>query len=60
MGNMSYCRFENTYKDLYECYNNMENVNSESEKRYRQHLIQLCQNIVDEYSDLEDEEDDDE
>ena len=60
MANMSYCRFENTYKDLCECYNNMENVNSESEKRYRQHLIQLCQNIVDEYSDLEDEEEDDE
>ena len=38
----------------------MKNVNREYEKRYRQHLIQLCQNIVDEYSDLEDEDDDDE
>ena len=56
MANMSYCRFENTYKDLVDCYENMENVNSESEKRYRQRLIKLCQNIIDECSDLEDDE----
>lgn len=24
MPNMSYCRFENTYNDLMDCYNNME------------------------------------
>ena len=25
MGNMSYCRFENTYRDLKECSNALEN-----------------------------------
>ena len=51
MPNMSYCRFENTYNDLMDCYNNMENVNSESEKQYRQRLISLCHDIIQDYGD---------
>ena len=36
MGNMSYCRFENTYRDLMDCWENYEDSQdelSESEKK---------------------------
>ena len=61
MANMSYCRFQNTYNDLVDCYENMENVNSDSEKRYRIRLIELCQDIIQDYGDddvFDDDEDD--
>jgi len=47
--NMSYVRFENTYKDLQDVYENLnEGDLSESESDYREELIALCQQIVDE------------
>jgi hypothetical protein len=48
MANMSYCRFENTYKDLLDCSRNLNNVSSDSEERYRERLVELCREIVDE------------
>jgi hypothetical protein len=51
MGNMSYCRFENTYGDLKDCDEVMgenENNLSESELKYKKKLIELCQKIVEE------------
>jgi hypothetical protein len=49
MGNMSYCRFENTYKDLDDCFDHLTDDDlSESEREYRSQLIDLCQRIVDE------------
>ena len=64
MGNMSYCRFENTYQDLEECYEALRNeggvkgVSEESgdyEKPYIKKLIELCRNISDDFEDdLED------
>ena len=54
MANMSYCRFENTYRDLMDCYDNMENpISSNEEINYRKQLIKLCQEIVDQYADFE-------
>ena len=50
---MSYCRFENTYRDLQDCYDNMENVNSDTEKRYRTHIIELCKDIINDFGDDE-------
>lgn len=36
MSNMSYCRFENTYRELCDCVEHIEDENlSESEKFYR-------------------------
>jgi hypothetical protein len=58
MGNMSYCRFENTFNDLRDCYNNMEDDLSGSEKRCRQQLIDLCKRISDEFGDHEFEDED--
>ena len=60
MGNMSYCRFENTYRDLEECYEalqyeggveGVEEEAGEREKPYIQELIKLCKNIVEDYGD---------
>lgn len=47
MGNMSYCRFENTYEDLRDCAEAIaENEElSESEQKYRDKLIKLCRDI---------------
>ena len=51
MGNMSYCRFENTYRDLQDCWENgftTEEPESESEIKYRKRLVELCQEIAEE------------
>lgn len=54
---MSYCRFENTLNDLGDCYDHMNEKDdlSDSEKRARFKLIQMCKDIVEEYGD-EDED----
>ena len=51
MANMSYCKFENTYSDLNDCYRSInEDVDdlSESEAYYRKKLLELCQKMLDE------------
>ena len=69
MANMSYCRFENTYGDLQECYDALteagsikeveENAN-QYEKKYIRKLVELCKDIAADFGDEEEEEDDDE
>jgi hypothetical protein len=50
MANMSYIRFENTYKDLLTCFAHLNDGGlSDSEYNYRARLVALCQNIVDEF-----------
>lgn len=52
MPNMSYCRFENTFRDLEDCYENMDKKElNESEEDYRLRLIELCQRIAGDYED---------
>jgi hypothetical protein len=52
MANMSYCRFENTYRDLVDCDNNLnDEPESETEKKYRNKLVKLCKKIADDFSD---------
>jgi len=46
MANMSYCRMENTYHDLRDCYENWDNVKDKTEKRYREKIFELAQQIV--------------
>ena len=54
---MSYCRFENTLRDLKDCYNNMGSDDlSESEFYARKQLIELCMTIACEYVDILSEE----
>lgn len=53
MGNMSYCRFENTLKDLRDCEEALENIDyevtemSSYEKNALPKLIELCKSISD-------------
>lgn len=60
MGNMSYCRFENTYKDLQDCYEALgsweEKELSKSEERYKKYLIKMCKDIADEFGEDNDED----
>lgn len=62
MANMSYCRFENTYRDLLDCSYSINKGLSESEHKYRERLVQLCQDILDEFDPelLGEDEDEDE
>lgn len=67
MGNMSYCRFENTYKDLQDCQEALQGYGSlqeafeevnQYEKRYVKRLVELCKDIVDEFEEEPDSEED--
>lgn len=53
MGNMSYCRFENTYQDLQDCYDALVEKSldelSETEKKYAIKLIEMCQDISNDF-----------
>ena len=58
MGNMSYCRMENTYNDLQDCYNDGDLRNtrvdelerctdmSSSEIEYAKRILELARDIV--------------
>lgn len=55
MANMSYCRFENTFEDLKDCADHLEDEDvSSSEKFYKKRLIRLCQEIAANYGEDED------
>ncbi len=63
MINMGYCRFENTYLALKECFEELcessieeleENANS-TEKAYIRKLITLCEQISDNFGENEDD-----
>ena len=55
--NMSYCRFQNTLKDLRDCHDNInEEVSSDEEEYARKKLVELCQVIVDEFDPPEEDE----
>ena len=57
MSNMSHCRFENTYRDLDECLDELRNEGveeieenaNEYEKPYIRQLLELCREITDEF-----------
>lgn len=47
MANMSYVRFENTYSDLRDCYEHIEDEEySEREREFRLRLIKLAAEIT--------------
>lgn len=60
MGNMSYCRFENTYGELQDCYGALGKKSldelSKTEKKYAKKLIKMCRDIADDFLDDEDDE----
>ena len=57
MANMGYCRFENTLRDLRDCYSNMDSDDlSQSEFYARKQMIELCWDIYSEYCNNIDDE----
>jgi len=56
MSNMSYCRFENTYKDLQDCVRSLGKKSleelSDQEKKFAKSMRELCE----EYLELTEEE----
>ncbi|MFC1453662.1 hypothetical protein ACFLQL_00595 [Verrucomicrobiota bacterium] len=46
MGNMSYCRFQNTLADLLDCQEHMDDKLSGEEERARDRLIEACKEIA--------------
>lgn len=58
MANMSYCRFENTVNDMRDCEaalneisGNIEQLESESERKYAKKFIAFCKRIASDYED---------
>ena len=50
MGNMAYCRFENTVKDMQDCIDHLdEQINSTVEERARDKFVKLCHTVVEDY-----------
>lgn len=46
MSNMSYCRFQNTLRDLEDCLEHIEDDVSKDEQAARDELIRVCQEIL--------------
>jgi hypothetical protein len=56
MGNMSYCRFENIYHDLIDCFDNIWNeAENERDERYRKNMIRFLKDRLDEIEELNEE-----
>jgi hypothetical protein len=50
MGNMSYCRFQNTVLDLRDCYYHMDDTDlSNEETQAMEALIETCKDIISAY-----------
>ena len=45
MANMSYCRFQNTLKDLTDCWEHWEDAESEEELKAREQMKELIDEI---------------
>ena len=46
---MSYCQFENTYRDLLQCLSAMNERLSDREAGYRDRLVDVCKEIIEEH-----------
>ena len=46
MPNMSYCRFENTFGDLLDCFNNINEETNSRDEDYLQKMINLLTDLV--------------
>ena len=50
MGNMSYCRFENTLSDLHDCIRNIyREAENSTDEHYRQEMIALFMEVAEEF-----------
>lgn len=52
MANMSYCRFQNTVRDLQDCQDHLDDPDlSEEETKERLRLVRVCRTIAEDYPD---------
>ena len=58
MANMSYCRMQNTFQDLQDCYDNWDEVESERELKYREKILKLCKDIIGDFGEDSEEDED--
>ncbi len=51
--NMSYCRFENTYNDLVDCFDNIWNeAENMRDEKYRKYMIEFLKDRIADIEDL--------
>ena len=56
MANMSYCRFENTFNDLIDCFDNIwEEAENDRDERSRKQMIRFLKERIDEIEELSEE-----
>jgi hypothetical protein len=56
MANMSYCRFENTFNDLIDCFDNIwEEAENMRDERARKQMIRFLKERIDEIEELNEE-----
>lgn len=56
MANMSYCRFENTFNDLIDCFDNIwEEAENMRDERFRKSMIRFLKERIDEIEELSEE-----
>jgi hypothetical protein len=52
--NMSYCRFENTYNDLVDCFNNIwDEAENMRDERYRKQMIEFLKDRIGDIEEME-------
>lgn len=58
MGNMSYCRFQNTVRDLQDCVNAMNNGLELSKEELNSfiRMVNLCRDVAENYEGMNDDE----
>lgn len=54
MSNMSYCRFENTFNDLIDCLQNIAEETNSRDEQYRQNMLALLVEMVEQCDSQED------
>ena len=56
MANMNYCKFENTYHDLIDCFDTIWNeAENERDERNRKYMIRFLKDKIDEIEELNEE-----
>ena len=54
MPNMSYCRFENTFNDFMDCLQNITEETNSRDEQYRQNMLALLVEMVEQCDSQED------
>jgi hypothetical protein len=53
MSNMSYCRFQNTLKDMNDCAGHVDDELGGAEFKARKKLVELCRELAENFKDVD-------